>query len=159
MKLKIKKKLQSNKGITLSILVITVIVLGILASVAVTVSMSGIDESKKYNFISQLELVEQKMLIINKEIELGTTAYDNVGTPYNNLDITLKEKVANILNQNGITDYSKYTYLSISDLEKIGLKNMEQNVIISYGNSEVYSCDGIKIGGNMYYSIDEVINI
>lgn len=159
MKLKIKKKLQSNKGVTLSILVITVIILGILASVAVTVSMSGIDESKKYNFISQLELVEQKMLIINKEIELGTTAYDNVGTPYNNLDTTLKEKVANILNQNGITDYSKYTYLSISDLEKIGLKNMEQNVIISYGNSEVYSCDGIKIGGNMYYSIDEVINI
>ena len=157
--MKVKERLKYEKGITLSILIITVIVLTILASVTVTVTMTGLDESKKYNFISQLELVEQKMLIINKEIELGTTVYDNIGIPYNNLDTALKEKVANILNKNGITEYSKYTYLSISDLEKIGLKNMEQNVIISYGNSEVYSCDGIKIGGNMYYSIDEVINI
>lgn len=157
--MKVKEMLKYEKGITLSILIITVIVLTILASVTVTVTMTGLDESKKYNFISQLELVEQKMLIINKEIELGTTVYDNIGIPYNNLDTTLKEKVANILNKNGITEYSKYTYLSISDLEKIGLKNMEQNVIISYGNSEVYSCDGIKIDGTMYYSIEELNNI
>lgn len=154
-----KEKLKKEKGITLSILIITVIVLAILASVTVTATLAGLEESKKYNFISQLELVEQKMLIINKEIELGTTAYENIGISYNDLDSTLKEKVANILNQNGITDYSKYTYLSISDLEKIGLKNMEQNVIISYGNSGVYSCDGIKIGGSMYYSIEELNNI
>lgn len=157
--MKVKEMLKYEKGITLSILIITVIVLTILASVTVTVTMTGLDESKKYNFISQLELVEQKMLIINKEIELGTTVYDNIGIPYNNLDTALKEKVANILNKNGITEYSKYTYLSISDLEKIGLKNMEQNVIISYGNSEVYSCDGIKIDGTMYYSIEELNNI
>ena len=157
--MKVKEMLKYEKGITLSTLIITVIVLTILASVTVTVTMTGLDESKKYNFISQLELVEQKMLIINKEIELGTTVYDNIGIPYNNLDTTLKEKVANILNKNGITEYSKYTYLSISDLEKIGLKNIEQNVIISYGNSEVYSCDGIKIDGTMYYSIEELNNI
>ena len=36
---------------------------------------------------------------------------------------------------------------------------MEQNVIISYGNSEVYSYDGIKIDGEMYYSIEELNNI
>ena len=157
--MKVKEKLKYEKGITLSILVITVIVLAILASVTVTVSMSGLDETKKYNFVSQLELVQQKMLVINKEIELGTTAYDDIGISYNNLNSTVKEEVRKILNQNGITDYSKYTYMSKSDLEKIGLKNMEQDVIISYGNSEVYSCDGIKIDGTMYYSIEELNNI
>ena len=157
--MKVKEKLKYEKGITLSILVITVIVLAILASVTVTVSMSGLDETKKYDFVSQLELVQQKMLVINKEIELGTTAYEDIGVPYDNLNTTVKSKVREILDQNGVTDYSKYTYMSISDLDKIGLKNMEQNVIISYGNSEVYSYDGIKIDGEMYYSIEELNNI
>ena len=157
--MKIKVNLKSLKGVTLTILIITVIVLSILASVTVTVSMSGLDETKKYNFVSELELVQQKMLVINKEIELGTTAYENIGISYDNLNETLKEEVRKILNQNGITDYSKYTYMSKSDLEKIGLKNMEQDVIISYGNLDVYSYNGIKIDGKMYYSIEELNNI
>lgn len=157
--MKIKENLKSENGVTLTILIITVIVLSILASVTVTVSMSGLDETKKYNFVSELELVQQKMLVINKEIELGTTAYENIGISYDNLNETLKEDVRKILNQNGITDYSKYTYMSKSDLEKIGLKNMEQDVIISYGNSEVYSYNGIEIDGKMYYSIEELNNI
>ena len=157
--MKIKGNLKSGKGVTLTILIITVIVLSILASVTVTVSMSGLDETKKYNFVSELELVQQKMLVINKEIELGTTAYENIGISYDNLNETLKEEVRKILNQNGITDYSKYTYMSKSDLEKIGLKNMEQDVIISYGNLDVYSYNGIKIDGKMYYSIEELNNI
>ena len=157
--MKIKGKLKSGKGVTLTILIITVVVLAILASVTVTVSMSGLDETKRYNFVSELELVQQKMLVINKEIELGTTAYDDIGISYNNLNSTVKEEVRKILNQNGITDYSKYTYMSKSDLEKIGLKNMEQDVIISYGNLDVYSYNGIKIDGKMYYSIEELNNI
>lgn len=157
--MKIKENLKSENGVTLTILIITVIVLSILASVTVTVSMSGLDETKKYNFVSELELVQQKMLVINKEIELGTTAYENIGISYDNLNETLKEEVRKILNQNGITDYSKYTYMSKSDLEKIGLKNMEQDVIISYGNLDVYSYNGIKIDGKMYYSIEELNNI
>ncbi len=157
--MKIKGNLKSGKGVTLTILIITVVVLAILASVTVTVSMSGLDETKRYNFVSELELVQQKMLVINKEIELGTTAYDDIGISYNNLNSTVKEEVRKILNQNGITDYSKYTYMSKSDLEKIGLKNMEQDVIISYGNLDVYSYNGIKIDGKMYYSIEELNNI
>ena len=157
--MKIKENLKSENGVTLTILIITVIVLSILASVTVTVSMSGLDETKKYNFVSELELVQQKMLVIHKEIELGKTAYENIGISYDNLNETLKEDVRKILNQNGITDYSKYTYMSKSDLEKIGLKNMEQDVIISYGNSEVYSYNGIEIDGKMYYSIEELNNI
>ena len=65
-------------------------------------------------------------------------------------------RIQKILNQNGVSDYSNYRYMSIDDLSKIGLKNMQQDVIISYGNSEVYSYEGLKYDGGFYYSIDEV---
>ena len=45
------------------------------------------------------------------------------------------------------------------DLSKLGLKNIEQDVIISYDNSIVYSYDGIRLNGGMYYSIKEISNI
>jgi len=154
-----KKILKSNKGITLSILVITVVVLCILAGVTIDISRESLITTKKYDFVSEIDLVQQKMLVINKEIDLGTTSYNNIGTKYNDLDTVTKQNVQKILNQNGISDYSKYVYMSIADLSKIGLKNMEQNVIISYGSSIVYSYEGITINGNTYYSIEELNSI
>lgn len=152
-------KINKNNGITLMALIITVIVLSILASVTVVVSKNNILESKKYAFTSELQLIQQKMSIINKEIQLGSDAYKNIGTKYDNLDETTKLEVQKILMQNGIDDYSSYTYMSKEDLLKIGLKNIEQNVIISNKNSIVYSYEGIKLNGKLYYSIEEINKI
>lgn len=145
-----------NNGITLIVLVITILILGILTSVTVTVTKENFDQTKKYNFSYELEIIQQKMLIINKEIQLGSDAYNNIGIKYDNLDDVKKQKVGQILDQNGITDYSKYIYMSQEDLLKIGLKNIKQNVIISNENSIVYSYDGINIDGKIYYSIEEI---
>ncbi len=71
------------------------------------------------------------MTVINKEISLGTTAYDDIGTKYEDLDDTKAKSKSEILNQNGINDYSKYIYMTRGDLSKLGLKNIEQDVIIS----------------------------
>lgn len=152
-------KINKNSGITMVTLLITVILLAILASVTVTVSRDSLAQSRKYNFTSELEIIQQKMLIINKEIQLGSTTYSDIGTKYNDLDTDKKQKVEQILNQNGITECSKYIYMSQEDLLKLGLKNIKQNVIISNENSIVYSYDGVKINGNMYYSIEEINNM
>lgn len=151
-----KINVKIEKGITLMILIITVIVLLILAGVSISVSRSSLSETKKYNFASELELIEQKMRVINKEIDLGSTAYENIGTKYDDLDNEKKVQVESILLQNNIEDYSNYRYMSKEDLLKIGLKNIEQNVIIGYGKSEVYSYNGIKINNNMCYSLYDI---
>lgn len=148
--------LKRKEGVTLSILIITIVVLVILAGVTINISRDSLTSTKKYNFISELELVQEKMLVVNKEISLGSSVYNNIGIKYDDLDSSIQQKVQEILTQNGITDYSKYTYMSKEDLAKIGLKNIEQDVIISYGNSIVYSYEGIKINGNTYYSINEL---
>jgi len=148
--------LKRKEGVTLSILIITIVVLVILAGVTINISRDSLTATKKYNFISELELVQEKMLVVNKEISLGSSVYNNIGIKYDDLDSSIQQKVLEILTQNGITDYSKYTYMSKEDLAKIGLKNIEQDVIISYGNSIVYSYEGIKINGNTYYSINEL---
>lgn len=143
-------------GVTLSILIITIVVLTILAGVTINISRDSLIETKKYNFISELELVQEKMLVVNKEISLGSSVYNNIGIKYDDLDSSMQQKVQEILTQNGVTDYSKYTYMSKEDLSKIGLKNIEQDVIISYGKSIVYSYEGLEINDNMYYSIYEL---
>lgn len=154
-----KSEIKSKKGITLIALLITVTIMIILATSTVTIVTNNLSDTKKYAFTSELELIEKRMTVINKEISLGTTAYDDIGTKYEDLDDTKKQKVSEILNQNGINDYSKYIYMTRGDLSKLGLKNIEQDVIISYDNSIVYSYDGIRLNGGMYYSIKEISNM
>ena len=150
-----KNKFYKNSGITMVALVITIVLMAMLASVTVTVSRDSLIETKKYNFVSELEIIQQKILVVNKEIELGSNTYENIGTKYDDLDDTKKQRVREILGQNGISNYSKYIYMSKEDLEEIGLKNNSQDVIISRENSIVYSYNGIEIKGNMCYSIED----
>lgn len=151
--------IKSNSGITMVVLIITIILLIILTSVTATVSKDSLIQSKKYGFLSELEIIQKKVSVINKEIQLGSTAYNDIGTKYDDLDTNKKEKVKEILKQNGITDCYKYIYMSKEDLLKIGLKNIEQNVIMSNENSIVYSYDGIRLKGNTYFSIEELNKI
>lgn len=150
-----KNKFREKNGVTMVALIITVVLLAILASVTVSVSKDSLIETKKYNFVSELEIIQQKILVINKEIELGSTTYDEIGTKYDDLEDTKKQMVREILGKNGITNYSKYIYMSVEDLSKIGLKNSKQDVIISRENSIVYSYDGVNLNGTMCYSIEE----
>jgi len=157
-----KNTIRNKSGITMVFLVITLVILVILATSVVTIMKQNINDTKIYSFITELEIIERKMNVINKEIALGSTAYESIGTKYEDIetvyDEEVREKIEGILSQNGITDYSNYRYLCAKDgdLLKLGLKNIEQDVIISYDNSIVYSYDGLLLDGKVYYSIEEV---
>ena len=157
-----KNTIRNKNGITMLILVITIVVLAILAGSVVTITKNNITDSKIYSFVNELEIIERKMTVINKEIALGSTAYDSIGTKYDDIaDVyneKVKERVENVLSKNGIEDFTNYRYLSAEngDLLKLGLKNINQDVIISYDNSIVCSYDGLIIDGKTYYSISEV---
>lgn len=157
-----KSTLRSQSGITLVILVITMVVLAILSVSIVTIVKNNINNSKIHSFVTELEIIEKKMYVINKEISLGSTAYEDIGTKYDDIEDVYDEdvlaQVETVLEQSGVVDYSNYRYLSEKngDLLKLGLKNIAQDVIISYDNSVVYSYDGILIDGKLYYTIEEV---
>jgi len=153
-----KNTVMKEKGITLVILVITIVVLAILATTVVTLTKNTLDDTKIYSFVTELEVIEKKMYVINKEIALGSTAYEDVGTKYDDLDSATQEKIQVILNENSVSDYSNYRYLEAEkgDLLKLGLKNINQDVIISYDNSVVYSYNGLFLDGEIYHTIEQV---
>lgn len=153
-----RNTLRSKNGISLVILVITLVILAILTIAGVTITKQSLNDSKVYSFITELEVIEKKMSVVNKEISLGSDAYEDIGTKYEDLDSAKQQKIQKILYQSGISDYSKYIYLSAEngDLLKLGLKNIDQDVIISYDNSVVYSYDGLYLNGRIYFSIEEV---
>lgn len=152
-------KMYKSSGITLVTLVITLVLMAILAGVVVSVSKESILDSKITSFVTELEIIQQKVLVMNKEIQLGSTVYDGIGIKYDDLDNNKKNKVKTILAKHNITEFSNYIYMSKEDLLKIGLKNIEQNVIITNENFIVYSFDGIEIDGETYYSIEEIDNM
>lgn len=157
-----RKTIRNKNGITMVVLVITLVVLVILSASVVTITKNNITDSKMYSFINELEIIEKKMTIINKEIALGSTVYESIGTKYEDIaevyNDKVRERVEKILSKNGIEDFENYRYLSAADgdLLKLGLKNIKQDVIISYDNSIVCSFDGLTIDGKTYYSINEV---
>ncbi|MCI8412163.1 MAG: hypothetical protein HFJ40_07060 [Clostridia bacterium] len=56
-----KRKIKNNKGITLITLVVTVIVIGILASVATYSGIEVINSSKLTRFTTEMKLIQTKV--------------------------------------------------------------------------------------------------
>lgn len=154
-----KKTLKREKGITIMMLTIVLIIMAILAMTIASITSNNLKESKSYAFLTELDAIERKLQLIKKEINLGVTAYDNIGTKYAALDESKKSKVQHILDICGISDYNDFCYLSKADLEKIGIVNVGQEVIVSFEDAIVFSYTGLKINGDVIYSADEIVGI
>jgi len=150
--------MRESKGITLTILIITIIVLAIIISVGVTSSIGLIDGTKQNRFISELKIVQSKVDIANKEISLGSIAYNDMGKELNNLT---PEKISQIniaLISEKITEDEKtdFRYFDKIELEKIGITDLNKDVLINFKTKKVISVVGFKLGNNIYYSEERI---
>ena len=71
--------MKDSKGITLTSLIITVIILIILTGVTTFFGTEVIDYTEENKFVTELKIIQEKVNIINEEISLGSTTYNNVG--------------------------------------------------------------------------------
>jgi len=180
--------MKQNKGITMVMLVITVIVLLILAGISIGKGNNVILRSKLENIKTDMLLVQAKgkEYVENANFELGTDyeklsdetektkRLENAKTKLKGTEITDAE---NLDSNFGITtekfkeDNSNlifYYELSNQDLADIGISDVKSDeksgkYIVKYDikdvDVEVYNTKGFENGDKTYYSLNEIENL
>lgn len=141
--------LSSNKGITLMMLIITIIVLSILTAVTVSVGSSTLKEMQVEAYVAKMNMVQSRVNVISQKVLEGDTSYANIGTEISALSETNKNKVANILN--GISS-DGFKFYNQTDLKELGVEKIDEDVIINLNTKRIYSMVGIKYEGTTYYN-------
>lgn len=154
--------MRKNKGITLITLVITVMIMAILAGTVVYNGRSAVDNSKKQQFVSDLEMIQAKVNTISAKMqnnETETQYYSLIGRTIDDLD---QARLATILERNPkngdkyTTSADGFKCFGTADLEKIGVNGIKQDILINFATREVYSYSGMKLNGKMCYKLKDV---
>ena len=145
---------KNNKGITLIIVIMTVILLTILMALVITSSIDTYYSSKFVSFETNIKLIQKKVdMALEERID-----YETLGQPLNDEQ---KAKLAEIIandNNNMISteDPTAETlrYFSSNDIkEDFELSDIRGEFVINFANREVISLEGAEKDNVMYYTI------
>ena len=146
--------MKSNKGITLIIVIMTVVLLTILMGLVITSSIDTYNKSKFLSFEPNMKLIQKKVdMTLEERID-----YETLGQPLNDEQ---RSRLATIIandNNNMISteDPSAETlrYFSSNDInEDFELSDIRGEFVINFANREVISLDGAEKNNVMYYTI------
>ena len=179
--------MKNNKGISLTTLVITIVVLLILAGISIQTGSKAITSSKLENIKTNMLLVKVKAkeYTENANFKLGTSIdslseeekSSRIEQARNELvgeeikDGNIFSNNINITTENILSDNSNYIYyykLSKDNLESMGLKDLKSSekdgwYIIKYDiknvQVEIYNTVGFENDGNKTYSLSEIEQI
>ena len=148
--------MKQEKGITLVALVITVLVMSILAGTAISSGRSIIDSNKVMAFIQELKIVQSEVNVIVEKQKQGDTSYDAIGIEVSRLDTeTMTKLVKGPLKGKTAEEIIDFKYYRVSDLQQMGIENVNQPVLINLKTREVISVNGIEDAGKMCYKLED----
>lgn len=148
--------MKSEKGITLAVLTVTVIVLIIITGVVIQVGKEDIDSSKVTTFIARLKMMQAEVNVIYEKIKAGDTSYLDYGA---SLGLLSQEKydqiVNNALKGRSEEELAKFKYYSSSELKKMGINDIDEEMLINFTTNEVVSVNGVKDRNGTYYKLSD----
>ena len=121
---------KNNKGITLTALIITIVLLTIIAGTAVYTGKDVLEDAKEEAFMQELQIIQNA---VNNMISKEET-HEELQTAET---IVVKDNHP-IKNE----DLSKYKYLSKNDFETLGILGINQEVFVNFETSKVFSVKG-----------------
>lgn len=172
------EKMKNNKGITMIVLVLTIIILLILASISIGTWNNVVEQSK-------LENIKTNMLLIEvKAKEAAKDSNFNLGTSYESLTdenqrierlqqakLQLKGEIIENVNElnigvlKGEDELEIFCRLSTEDITNMGITNVisdDRNgyYIVKYDirniGVEIYNTKGFKLENRTYYSLTDL---
>lgn len=145
------KKLKTNqKGITLTVLVITILLMVMLAAVTIEVGTGSIDNSKLLSFLSYMQTIQSKINIIAEYED-----YSNYGETLSSSNISQIQTILNSGNEifSTTVDSEHLKFFDSSHIASdLGVDNIDDEIIVDFYTREVISLNGIKYEGKMYYT-------
>ena len=133
---------KNNKGITLTALIITVILLTIIAGTAVYTGTDVLEDAKEEALIQELQIVQNAVNNEVSKIESGQKTYADY-----------------IIDADKIDEEAFIEYTSEEVQNKFGITGIKQNVKINLITKEVKSVEGIKVDGETKYSLNELVDL
>lgn len=140
----------NQKGITLMVLIITIVLMITLAAVTIEVGTGTIDESQVLTFVSYMQTIQTKVDFIAQNEDISNYGRD--------LSSSNKSKLQEILNSENESFFTTInsSYLRFFDSNRLSsdleIKNIDEEIIIDFNTREVISLKGIKYEGEMYYT-------
>lgn len=136
-------KIDSNKGITLAILIVVVIVVIIILGISINMGIDSINDSTDEQFRSELYIVQQA--VFQKQIEYQAKGDEEViGNKILDFSnyVEFKNAYKKINKEDFNADQKIYYLLNKEDLEDLGLSGKrvdESEFIVNYETGEVYN--------------------
>ena len=142
-------KVKSEKGITLTVLILTVMILIIITSVMARNSFSSISISKLTKLQNDIEQLNDR--IATYYVGTGKLPINESETPMTKVDLS------NVLNDMSINDGDKYYTIDLSKLDNLSLnygkgKKANDKYIINEETHVVYYYAGIEYDGEKYHT-------
>ena len=154
------KKIKQEKGVTLAILVVMIIILLILSTVGVTSWNQTIEYSAFNEFTAELQVIQSKVneLNQNKKTDIGTVITEN---QKNTLNV---EEVKNIIFKNKTGEETTkikegFRYCSKEWIKQnLELDSINRDYLINVEKRYVVSCTGFEYKNKTYYMSEQLEN-
>ena len=135
-------KIKSNKGVTLGILIITIVILVIITAITIRAGFNLAETGEFENLKTDLLLIQSKCKIKAEQKAIGD----------------IKEEDLYGTKQTG-SEYDGWYLLSQQDLSNMGVENIsaEDQYYVDYENDDVAYGKGFEYDGKTYYKLSEIL--
>lgn len=144
--------MKNNKGITLIILLCTVIVLLIITGLVLYNGMETYKKSKVVKFEAYMKVIQKKVdLMIEENYDIATLGSELTQSQRNTLQEIIDNDTSNYIQTDDVNN-SKIRYFSSSDINStFDIPDVNDDIAVNFSNREVISLNGVEKDGVMHY--------
>lgn len=147
---------KNSKGITLVVLVLTIVILMILTSVTVYTGSSIIKQVSLQNINTDMMLIQAKAKTIVEQAKFNKDNSNYKGTPL--INVLDNKKIDKLIDEGIVEDVTKYYLLSKDDLNSMGLEKVDiaDGYLVNYETEEIIYVKGFEKDNNTYYKLSDI---
>lgn len=146
---------KNQKGITLTMLIITIVVLLIITSITVYIGTNLIQKTNLQNLNTNMLLIQAKVKTIGEDSKFNKNDATLKGQKVS--EIQENQQVLKLVADKIIDTPDSYYLLSQEDLNVMGLEKIqvEEGYIVNYETNEIVYVKGFKVKDKTYYKLSE----
>lgn len=151
--------MKNQNGITIVMLVVTIIVLIIITSMTVYIGSDIIKRVNLQSLNTNMLLLQAKTKTLAEEAKFNNDNARLKGIKVS--EISNNEKIKKLIDEFIIEDQNKYYLLSQEDLNSMGLEKMkiEDGYLVNYETDEIIYVKGFEANKTTYYKLSETKEI